>query len=282
MTVRIITDSTADVPSEWADQLGITIVPMGIQVEGQLFEDGVTLDRNELYEKMSKQGMLPTTTGPSPQTFCQRMDSLLQKGFEVLYVGLSSKLSATFQTAKIASTMTEDSEHVHLYDSQTTSFALGQLVLHAAELALEGAEIPAIIDQLRRLRDRSRFFFSIDTLDNLRRSGRVNSVMAMISGLLNIKPILSLTTSGDVTVAERARGRKGVFNSLKQLLTNHPPDPSYWLGIGHVNNQSTAEEVKQLLQDIGFTKLVLFDVSPVLGIHAGEGAWGVFYTEAPA
>lgn len=220
MRCAIVSDSTCDVPSEVVQQYGIGIAPAIIEVDGQTFLDGATLNRTQFYEDLPHFRTFPKTAAASPEAFAALYRNAGAP--EVISIHLSQRLSAMYSSARIAAEMVRDAVRVHVFDSQTISMGTGWLVVEAAEMAAQGASADAILARLEQLRPRVRVYALLDTLKfTLQKSGRVSALTASIGEMLQIKPLIAVE-DGEVRLLERVRLRSRGVEHLVALVKQHP------------------------------------------------------------
>ncbi|MCX7571470.1 DegV family protein [Tumebacillus sp. DT12] len=276
--IRIVTDSTSDLTVSMIEQYGIEVVPLNVIFEGTAYADGVELSKEQFYERMAASKTLPTTSQPSPALMRERFQKVLDAGNDVYYVGLSSSLSGTMQSAKIARDLVSDPERVTIFDSLNVAIGQGMLAMEAAKMANDGktpAEITAVLTELR---NREKLVFSVAHLDNLRKSGRINNLSFLFGSLLSIKPIMMLDIKGVVQVYEKARGKKNALLALMRHLEEFPPDPDYTLYVVHAHVPEQAQELEAAVREkTGMTNTQIIYLSGVIGAHVGEGTTGMFY-----
>lgn len=271
MPVRIVTDSTCDLPSETIDRYGIWVIPLYIHVGKQSFLDGVDISREEFYSRLPSFPAHPTTAAPSPDKFRAIYNSLAEEGAtEVISIHVSSSLSAIMDVAKLAA-QEKTALPVTVFDSRQLSLGTGFLVEKAAMLAAQGCPVSKIIPVLEAQIKRTYVFAMLDTMEFLKRSGRVNAIIAGIGSLLQIKPIMKMHDG--IASAERVRTSSRAMERLVQLLRN--------LGViervAIVHTHST-ERVAELRQAAKYLlpkeELLDVDITPVIGAHIGPGAAG--------
>lgn len=271
MPIRIVTDSTCDLPAEIISRYGISVVPLYINVGNQGFLDGIDMTREEFYTKLPTFPVHPTTAVPSPQKFHAIYDSLTDEGAtEVLSIHISSALSAVVDVAKVAAQETS-SVPVTVLDSRQLSLGTGFLVETAAKMAAAGQTIDAILAALNAQIKRSHVFAALDTLEFLKRSGRMNRFVANVGALLQIKPILTMF-DGDpgnerVRTRERATQRLlemlGSVGALERVAILHTHAP-----------ERVAELHTQITSLLPGSDILVADITPVIGAHIGPGAFG--------
>ena len=270
MTIRIVTDSTCDLPEEIAAQHGITIVPLYINFGGESYLDRIELSREAFYARLPDCDPPPTTAMPGPQMFLEAYERLADEGAtEILSVHISRSLSAVVDTAHLAAR--EASTPVTVFDSGTLSLGTGFLVWAAAEAAAQGHSMDEIVALMKEQSQRTHVFAALDTLEFLRRSGRLNRVMAVLGSWLQMKPLLKMH-DGNPT-AEKIRTAEAATQRLIVLLEERQPLER--VALVHTHALEKAQYLRQKAQHLlpeGETLSV--DITPVFGTHLGPGAVG--------
>ena len=270
MTIRIVTDSTCDLPEEIAAQHGITIVPLYINFGGESYLDRIDLSREAFYARLPDCDPPPTTAMPGPQMFLEAYERLADEGAtEILSVHISRSLSAVIDTAHLAAR--EASTPVTVFDSGTLSLGTGFLVWAAAEAAAQGYPMDEIVALMKEQSQRTHVFAALDTLEFLRRSGRLNRVMAALGSWLQMKPLLKMH-DGNPT-AEKIRTAEAATQRLIALLEERQPLER--VALVHTHALEKAQDLRQKAQYLlpeGETLSV--DITPVFGTHLGPGAVG--------
>ncbi len=269
MSVRIVTDSGCDLSPEVSDALGIAVVPLSIRFGATEYTDRVDLSPEKFYEEMANRDDLPETAAPSPGSFAQAYQSLLAEGATtIVSINLSEALSATAQAARTAATTIEDAD-IRIVDSASATVGQGTLVLRAAEAARDGASAEEIIASTNELSARTHVLGVLDTLDNLKKGGRIGNAQAMIGSMLSIKPCIDLST-GAVEEAGRQRTRK---KALAWLASELPANAKN-VAIGH----GVAPDIDKFVSmiDVEVDRVSL--IGPVVGTHGGPRVVGLSYT----
>lgn len=279
--IRIVTDSTADIPLAVREALNIEMVPLKINFGEEQYLDTVTLQSEEFYRKLTSSTQFPTTSTPSPGEFLEVYQSLLEEpDTEVISIHLSSALSGTYRTAELASTLLEGDQigKVHLIDSCSASYGIGALVLAAAEAAQAGKSVDEIVALVQTMRANFYIYFLVDTLEFLHKGGRIGKASALFGSLLNIKPILTLDSAGEVTVVDKVRGNKKAIARILELLAADVSDKTIRsLHIAHANNLEGAEQLREaIVQRFGVEHGDYITLGPVIGAHAGPGTIAAF------
>ena len=271
MTIRIVSDSTCDLPADVGRANNISIIPMYVNVGAEAFRDGIDLSRQEFYERLPNFKHHPTTAAPSPMLFRQTYEQLAAQGAtEILSIHISVKLSAVVEMAAQGAKDTRVIP-VTVYDSRQLSMGTGFQVLAAAQAAAEGRSMAEILSMLEELNTRTRVFAALDTLEYLRRSGRMNFALAFLGSLLQIKPFLKMY-AGNPT-AERIRTRSKAMDRLVKLLEEASPLEK--VALLHSNAADRAEELHKRVQHLlPAGEMIFEEITPVLGAHIGPGVVG--------
>lgn len=278
--VRIVTDSTADIPQPLREELGIRMVPLKIHFGDETYLDAVSLTSERFYEKLTASSVMPTTSQPSPLEFLETYKQIVQEegpGVRIVSVHLSSALSGTYQSAVLAKSMLEDEADVTLIDSKSASYGIGALVVAAAEAARSGEDVESIVDLIRTMREQFHIYFLVDTLEFLKRGGRIGKASAVLGSLLNIKPILSIDKDGEVAAVDRVRGQKKAMARIVEMLEGDLGGETIQLSIAHANNLEAAEELLRLIKEkLSIASVKYVTLGPVIGTHAGPGTVAAF------
>jgi len=276
--VGVVTDSACDLPDELLDRHGIGLIPLQVMLGDESFADRLGIKAERVYHEL-RAGKVLTTSQPTVGTFSEGFAHARAAATQVVAVILSSGLSGTYANAEAARRVFKDGG-LHLMDSKSASLGQGLLALRGAELAEAGWSPDEIVAELRRVRAQSGMFFTVATLDNLVRSGRVSRVKGWLGNLLDMKPILALDDAGRVTPVDRVRGTAAVLPRVIELLEEALPARRERLRMGVVH--ADAEATARLVRDALHTRfrpydIVISPVTAVIGVHAGPDAWGAFY-----
>jgi DegV family protein with EDD domain len=272
MSIKIVTDSTCDLPDALVAEHGITVVPAYINIAGRGYLDGVELSRADFYTQLPGYNPPPTTAAPSPEQFHAAYQQLAATGAtEIISIHLSGTLSSLIKSAKMAAQEMR-AARVTVFDAQQASMGTGFLALAAARLAEAGHTAAEIAARLADLVPRIYLFAALDTLEFLRRSGRLNTVQAGLGALLQIKPILKLHEG--VLLSERVRTRAQSVQRLIELLREIAPLEQ--LAVLHTQAVERAEGIREQIKalwPLGQPPLIL-TATPAIGSHVGPGAVG--------
>jgi DegV family protein with EDD domain len=270
--VAIVTDSTADLPTELAASHSITVVPLTLNLDGQSLLDGVDIKADDFYRRLPALTTHPTTSQPSPGRFAEAYSALLADHDSVISVHISEKLSGTYASALQAANMT-DPKRVRVVDSQLVSMSLGLITLTASAMASKGADVEAIESKVLNMRPHLQTYFSVATLEFLRRGGRIGRAGALLGSVLQVKPVLCIR-EGQVTPLERVRTFERALNRIVELTREVDRGHGVCVIVGHADAQADAERIGRDLEPIAET-LMIQPLGPVVGAHAGPGVVGV-------
>jgi DegV family protein with EDD domain len=277
--VAIVTDSTAYIPDEMRKQLNISVVPLMLIWGEEAYEDGVGMTPEAFYTRMENSKVIPTTSQATMLSMKNSFEKLLQQGYDVLGIFLSSELSGTVQSAMQARDMMQLGEDkIAIIDSLATTMALGWPVLTAARAAEAGENLGECQKIAERARDQTGVLFVVDTLEYLRRGGRIGGAQAMLGTILNVKPLLGLK-DGRIEPLEKIRTKKKALNRMLDLVeervAGHSP---IRLATVHANAEAEAlallETARQRFNPI---ESLHSPLSPVIGTHAGPGTVALAY-----
>ena len=281
--VAIVTDSACDLTADEVAQYGVRVVPLSIRFGDEEYVDGVDLTVEEFYEKLVTTDDLPETAAPSPGAFEAAFRAAADDGADsVVCINLSAAISATMQSAQNGARALEGEVDVRVVDSRSLTAGLGSLVIAAGEAALSGADADEIVALVEDLSDRTRVWGALDTLDNLKKGGRIGKAQALAGSVLSIKPVLDLST-GEVEEAAKARTRKKSLLWLRDKVRDHVDE------YGSVENLAVmhaaaddGDVLVELLQEYAGEDDIRFGpIGPVVGTHGGKGTIGVCF-QVPA
>ena len=270
--VAIVTDSTADLPPELAASRSVTVVPLTLNLDGQSLLDGVDITPPEFYRTLTRATAHPTTSQPSPGRFAETYSALLANHHAVVSIHISEKLSGTVASARQAAEMT-DPKRIHVIDSELVSMSLGLVTLAASAMAGRGAEPEAIEAKVLAMRPLVQTYFSVATLEFLRRGGRIGRASALLGSVLQVKPVLCIR-DGLVTPLERVRTFERALSRIVELTREVNRGKGVCIIVGHAGAEADAERVSRELEPIAET-LMIQPLGPVVGAHAGPGVVGV-------
>lgn len=277
--MKLITDSTADLPSELVERYNIEIVPLKIHLGEETYMDYYGIAPDEFYRLLRSTELFPTTTQPSPQDFVEVYRRLAEEDNCLISVHISSKLSGTYQSAMIARQQFPDIK-IHVVDSRQASLGLGMIVLAAAKAIEAGEGVDRVLSLIGRLSQKIRTYFSVDSLEYLHRGGRIGRAQAFLGTMMRIKPLLELR-DGEVYPVERIRGQQRLVRRMAQLVRDAAEAGALKVGLICTDNEEVFSMLSQQLAQIGNLELeYIGKVGGIITSHVGPGAIGVSYYPA--
>jgi DegV family protein with EDD domain len=278
--IAILTDSTANVPSEWVQQYNIRVIPLKIHWENETFRDGVDITPNEFYMRLCQSKSLPTTSQPSIDDFLQVYESLADQADGIIAPLISSGISGTVASAQAAAR--EFSRvPIEIIDTHTTTVGQAMIVLAAARAAAQGKSLQEVRQLADEVVRHSHVFFAVDTLEYLHRGGRINGASRYLGMALDIKPILFLNSEGKIDALERVRTKRKALQRLVTLAEEKAIGHSVHVGIVHANAPQVAKELRdEVAQRLNCKEIFISELSPAIGVHVGPGTVCIaLYTE---
>lgn len=267
--VKIVTDSVSDLPAEVRAALGITVIPLIVRFGGDEYRDGVDLSAEEFYEKLRSSPDFPVTSVPPPQAFADAYDRLAEETDEILAITLTSRLSGTYQTAVKSRELMKKPCRVEVLDSRLATMAQGFVVMRAAEAARDGAALEEALEAARRAIPRSDMLACFDTLEYLRRGGRIGAAQAFLGSMLKIHPLIALREAV-VAPAGRTRSRTKAVERLCEFAAGYERIEE--LGVEH---SACPEEADALVERLAAyhprERIYRSQLTPVMGTHTGPG-----------
>ena len=273
MTVRVITDSTADLPPEMAAELGIEVVPLNVHFGTDTFRDGIDLSADEFYERLVASPRPPTTSQPSVGAFLEVYQKALEGADGIVSVHISAKVSGTWNSSVQAREQLADPSQVEVVDTGQASMGLGWVAVAAAKAAQAGASLEEAAGVARSAAEQVRVLFLVDTLEYLQKGGRIGKAQAMFGSVLSIKPLLTIQ-EGEVHPLERVRTRgKGVAR-LVQLVQEAAPLQS--MAVLYTTTEDEARALAERLAPcVPSGEVIVGRLGTVVGTYAGPGLLGV-------
>ncbi len=283
MKLAIITDSTCDLNHQELETLKVQRVPLYVNFKNKVFKDWLEINPKDITEGVAAGAGMPSTSQPSPQDFEDVYKAASDQGAEqILCLTISSELSGTYQSANIA----KDSANVPVtvFDSRAASVGLGDMVKKAATLRDQGASLETIMKAVEHIRDTNFLLFCVETLDFLKKNGRIGGAQALLGSLLNIKPILTLN-NGKVDSVGRARGTKKAIKDLIERTKAYASQHSGALQVSfvHIQDPAAADIMRQELKGAGvsFVDRGTHEIGAVIASHVGPGTFGMYMHTEP-
>lgn len=276
--IRILVDSSSDYTVEELKAKEMELVPITINFNNNSYRDGLDITRDVFYSMLTTSEEFPKTAQPSPQDFLDLFEDAKEKGDSVVCLCLSSGLSGTFQSATLAKNMAEYDE-IYLVDTLSATFAIRLLAEHACKLRAEGKTASEIFEVLDTLKSKTKIIAAVDTLEYLQKGGRLSKAAAAIGELANLKPLITVSPEGTISVIAKALGRnKAIATVMKQMAdytidTDYPVYSIYTLG-----EENTAKlEEKAAASGIQVTERL--QIGATIGAHVGPGASGFIFIQ---
>lgn len=276
--IKIFTDSTSDLSPELTDLYDISIIPLYVNFDTNSYKDGLEITTEELYKKVEITGKLPLTSAPSPADFINAFKPFIDEGKDILYIGLSSKLSSTVQNVHIAAQEFPEGR-IEIVDSLNVCLGIGILALKAADYVSAGKSLTDVATMVREAVPKVRVMFIIDTLDYLHKGGRCSGVQNFVGGILKIRPIIKME-EGKIILWEKLRGKRE--KCLHSLISRAMEDKSKFdpqrIFIAHSAALEDAENVKNELEKVFETRNIgIGNAGCVISSHCGPKTVGIIY-----
>jgi DegV family protein with EDD domain len=274
MAVAIVSDTCHYLPAELVAEHDIHLVSLYVHWQDDTVRESDITSYDDYYERLRTAADLPTTSQPSIGDFLAVYEPLLAAGHDIVSIHLAGGMSGTVSAAEQARERLGDrADRVHVVDSATACGGQGLIVLAAAAAAREGGDGPAVAERARRARRELKLWFAIDTLEFLRRGGRIAGAQAWLGSALKIKPIL--TVEGEITPVERVRTSRRAFERMVDLLRTCKEDGADGYMVQHIQAPDQARELAARGKEIfGYEPLVISEIGPVIGTHVGPGLLG--------
>jgi len=273
LTIRIVTDSTSDFPADMAAELKVSIVPLSVIFGDEVLQEGRDISHDQFYERLVREKIAPTTSAPSVGDFLEVYEPLLKETNEIVSIHLSSKLSATYNNAcQAARQLSDQGAIIEVIDTQSLSFGVTFMAAAAARAAMNGAALEEIKQSVHSMMSRVRILIALDTLEYLRRGGRIGRARAFLGAVMRVKPLLSIR-DGEVHPEERVRTKKLAVERLFQIVTSYRAQE---VAVGYSTNKQEADDLRiRLAEALPGVTTYLQELGPVLGVHGGPGTLGI-------
>ncbi|MCI9627024.1 MAG: DegV family protein [Clostridia bacterium] len=276
--IKVICDSGGDIPKELAEKYQVTILPFLVEFGTESYRDYYDIDSNSFFQKLAATKEMPTTSQITAEQFLQAYEQAVKEGYDtILYFALSSKASGTYQNAHLAKNMflEEHQADIEIIDSQAFAYVYGRIAQEAAEWALNGKTKEEIMTQVQYRLTHYDIAFVVDTLQYLKKGGRINPGVAAIGEILDIKPVLTIR-DGLISMEEKIRGKKRVPAKLMKLLEKKNITQAKEVVVLHGSCPDTAAEyIDAMKETFGIARPQLVEVGPVIGVHTGPGVVAV-------
>ncbi|WP_138203770.1 DegV family protein [Haloimpatiens lingqiaonensis] len=281
--IKIITDSTADLPKHIVDKYGIEVLPLFVNFGEESFRDGVDIHLEEFLERMYTSDMFPTTTQVNPQRFYECYKKYIEEGYKIISIHLSSKMSGTYQSAKMAvemlisDSLLKNPDDIVVIDSLNVTSGLGILVIESCKLRDEGKTIKEIQQGIIERIPHVKSCLAFSSLDNLVKGGRLSKTAGMIGNILGIKLILEVK-DGEMAVMDKLRGGKKAVKKIISYMDEKGIKQGATSILLNADNKDILEDLKTKVDSLD-REFVEAHVGCIVGTHSGGGACGVFFIE---
>ncbi|EHJ01859.1 degV family protein [Clostridium sp. DL-VIII] len=272
--IKIITDSTADLSKDIYEKYEIEVLPLLINFGENSYQDGVEINTNEVFEKIERDNVLPTTAQVTPNRFIEIYEKYLGEGYKIISIHMSSVMSGTYQSACIAKE-TLESDNIVVIDSQNVTAALGILVLKAAKLREKGYNIAQLEEELNVIKNNIKLSVYFESLEYLVRGGRISKTAGIVGGMLGIKLILEIK-DGIMSVKDKIRGNKKAIKKIINDLESAELDDEVPVILIDVNNLEVKEALKEYMENNN-VKFIECPVGSVVCVHSGPGCCGIVF-----
>jgi DegV family protein with EDD domain len=273
MTVKIVTDSTSDVPAALVKELDITVVPQILVFGEKTYRDRVDITIEDFYKKLLKEPIYPHTSQPSPQDFVDIFTNLCkQKADGIVSILISTKLSGTINSAEQAKKLIKNDCPIQIIDSQTVASAIGVIVIAAARLAKAGKSVDEITHAVKKMIPNVKLLILFDTLEYLAKGGRIGKVKSLVGSILNVKPMVTVKNGELVPMGQvrnRSKGKEKLLDSVKNIKDIED------IAIIYSTTPDEANELADSIKGFPREKIYVVQVGPVLATHAGPGVLGI-------
>lgn len=280
MSIRIIADSTCYLPKEYIDKYNVSIVSLNVLLNGKSYRE-TDLENDWFYKEMSKSPSIPTSSQPSIDDFYKAIESQVKEGHDIVGIFLSSDMSGTFSTSNLVKEMILEkypNANIIMLDSRSNCMQAGYAILEAAKAAADNKSLDEVVSIAKSVIENSKFIFVPDTLDYLKKGGRIGGAAALFGSLLQIKPILTVT-DGKTTVLTKVRTKKKAIDKIiDTVMEQNLKSPIKGLIVHHINCESEGQELANKLQDkLETSNIKIQSIGPIIGLHVGPGSIGVAY-----
>lgn len=282
MGIKIICDSTAYITEKIINEYDISIIPLSVIFETESFKE-IDIDNETFHKKMAKSPNIPTSSQPSIDELYNMFEKFINEGHAIVGIFMSSELSGTFSSVNLVKNMILENypdAEIEIIDSRITCMPMGFAVIQAAKAAQQGKSIEEIIERIYKVLDNCRILFVPDSLEYLKKGGRIGGAAALLGAVLQIKPILTVE-DGKATVFDKVRTKKkSVDKMLEKLMLDINERGLGEVAVQHINSLDEACELANRIKDRLGVEVGICDISPVIGVHIGQKAIGIsYYTE---
>lgn len=278
--VRIITDSCADFEAHELEQMGVTAIPLNVIFGDEEYKENINLTKEQFYEKLTSSPHHPTTSQPTPEDYLNVLEPCKADGDEVVGIFISSKLSGTYQGANLAKQLAEYDE-CYLIDSLSATVGERMFIEYAVKLRDEGHSAKEIYEKIEAVKEKLNIYAAVETLEYLKKGGRISSASAAIGTLANLKPIIHVGKEGVVETAAKAIGLRKATSTLVKFLEDAQIDTDFPVYLVYSHVKDNAVTLGEALAKNGYDipEDRVYNIGAAIGTHVGPGAFGLVYME---
>lgn len=274
--VKILTDSSCDLSPARCEELGVEMLPITVNFGSESFRAHIDISNDEFYEKLAAASELPKTAQITPTFFEEKFRAYDESGDEVVCLFISSMMSGTLQSARIAKNLV-GADRIYLPDTLNVTFALGLIVEEAVKMRDRGLSAAEIANEVEKLLPRVRLWALIDDLKYLKMGGRLSATSALVASILGICPIITLE-NGLVEVVGKARGKKAAFKFIQNMVEKEPISGDFAVTVGHAAVPKTRDDFMEFMgAELKKREVLKLDIGSIVGTHTGPGACGLAY-----
>jgi len=277
MRIKIITDSVSDIPKDIAQALDITVLPLSVHFGGISYKDGIDLTTDEFFDKLSKCDRLPTTSQVNPGEFRSAFEEHLQDYDHLICITMSEIMSGTYKAANSAKELI-GTERIDIFDSKAISFGFGLVVIEAARSVQKGDTLDQVRESIQYNIENLENLFIVDTLEYLKKGGRLSTAEAFVGNVLKIKPVITIN-NGKLESIDKIRGRKRVINYFIDYLNENEYDlTDKTVGLFHaVNHEYLQKLIVEIKEKFDVKEIIQSEVGTVVGTHSGPGCLAMVF-----
>ena len=274
--IKILIDSSADLTPQEISQKKVIMIPLQVAIQDKTYLDGINLDHDTFYNILTSSSEFPKTSQPSPQAFLEAFEEVKANNDELICILLSSALSGTYQSAKLAKDMV-DYDKIYLIDSLSAVSAIRILCDKALEMINNNIDTITIVETLNNLKGRIKIFAALNTLDYLSKGGRISKTVATIGDLTNIKPIITVSEEGKVEIAGKRLGINKSISFIKEKIDSYTVDGAYPIYSLYTYGQDNLNKLEKKLTENNYKITSKLQVGPTIGSHLGPEAYGICF-----
>lgn len=273
--LRIVMDTTGDLGEDWQEKYDINLIPINIIHHGTSYRQGIDINYDDFYRIIEEEGIIPTTSQPTPYQFVEFYKKIAKPGDDILSIHITEKLSGTMASARQAAEMLKDEYNIHPFDSASGAACMGMMCKEARLMERAGGSLASIWDKLSMIRQKMVFLFTLDTVKFARLSGRINSFEAILASVLDIKPILEVQ-NGFIETIDKVRIRKSSLARLIRYMQGKMGEQPLHMAVAHAHDLAAGELIlEQVKKMFNCVDIVFTEVSISLATHFGPGAIGL-------